>query len=175
MNRVMALATFSIVVASGFASQVQVNFDRAADFSCFKTYRLVRTPGLPSSPAFPVGFWDRIPGLIEERLDDGRIKPVASGGDLILSYSVHITEHPQKINLSDGVGPTGLGWGNAVYMATIRTIYDWTRVVNIVDAKRNHIVFEGTLSETTGSTPERNAKKLIRAFPEILARYPPQP
>jgi len=175
MNRIVALAMFSIAFGSAFASQVQVIFDRAADFSCYKTYRLVQTAAFPSSPSFPVGFWNRIPGVIEERLADSGIKPVAKGGDLTLSYSVHITEQRQKINLSDGVGPTGLGWGSAVYMAKLRTIYEWTLVVNIVDAKRNHVVFEGVLSQTTSSTPERNAKKLTRAFHEILARYPPLP
>ena len=175
MNRIVALATSSVAIAIAFASQVQVNFDRSADFLHYKTYCLVQTAAQSASPAFPAGFWNRIPGLIEERLAEGRIKPVSSDGDLMVSYSVHITEHPQKINLSDGVGPTGLGYGNTVYMATLRTIYEWTLVINIVDAKRNHIVFEGTLSQTTGSTPERNAKKLIRAFHEILASYPPRP
>jgi len=73
------------------------------------------------------------------------------------------------------VGPTGLGSGNVVYTAILRTIYEWTLAVNVVDAKRNHVVFEGKLSLTTSSTAERNAKKLTKGFHEILANYPPRP
>jgi hypothetical protein len=173
MNRIVALATFWIAAVPGFAQQLQVNFDPAAHFSRYKTYRLVQATGL-SSKAFPVGFGERIVGLVEERLAADGLRPVATGGDLMICYNVHITEHPQKINLSDGAGPTGLGWGDATYFAILPTIYEWTLTVNIVDAKQNHVVFEGVKSQTTGSTPARNAKKLTKAFHEILDRYPPQ-
>jgi hypothetical protein len=175
MKRLVALATFLSAAVPGLAQQVQVNFDRDAHFSGYKTYCLARTSGFPPSPAFPVGFGDRIAGLVEERLAAMGLRPAATGSDLTISYHLQLTEHPQRINLSDGVGPTGLGQGDAVYTAVLRTIYEWTLVVDIVDARRNHVVFEGVLSQTTSSTPERNGKKLTKAFHLILDKYPPLP
>lgn len=175
MKRIVALITFLIPSACGFAYPLHVNFDRAVNFSSYKTYHLVQPAGSPSAPAFLVGIRDRIPGWVEDRLAAQGLKPVPAGADLVVSYSIRITEHSQKINLSDGVGPTGLGSGNVVYAAILPTVYEWTLSVNIVDAKRNHLVFEGILSLTTGSTPEKNARKLTKAFHEILATYPPRP
>jgi len=175
MSRIALLATFLIGSVCAFTFPLQVNFDRAVNFSRYKTYRLVQPAGAPSGPAFLVGVQERIPGWVEERLAAQGLKPVAAGGDLVVSYSIRVTEHSQRINLSDGVGPTGLGSGNVVYTAILRTIYEWTLAVNVVDAKRNHVVFEGKLSLTTSSTAERNAKKLTKGFHEILANYPPRP
>jgi hypothetical protein len=174
MKRIKALGLILISLPSAFAYQVQVTFDNAIHFSCYKTYRLKHSTGDQSPQAvFPIALRQRIAGVVEERLTAKGLKPVASGGDLLISYSIHLTEHTQNINLSDGVGPTGLGSGDAVYIATLRTIREWTLVVSMVDAKQDHLVFEGKLNEAISSIPEKNAKRLVKAADKILEKYPP--
>jgi hypothetical protein len=47
-------------------------------------------------------------------------------------------------------------------------------VIDMVDAKQ-HLVFEGILTQTVSSRPEKNAKKLAKAVSEVLDKYPPRP
>ena len=176
MKRIMVLGALLISVSSGFAYQVQVNFDPAIHFSCYKTYRLVHSTAAQSLRALSPNrlMEERIAGFIEERLATAGLKRVTTGADLMISYRIHVKDYPQNINLSDGVGPTGLGWGDAVYTATVRIIRERTLVIDMVDAKQ-HLVFEGTLTQTISSRPEKDAKKLAKAVSEVLDKYPPRP
>ena len=177
MKRIIVLGALLISVSSGFAYQVQVNFDPAIHFSCYKTYRLVPSTAAPSIRVLSPNRLmeeERIPGFIEERLATAGLKRVTTGADLMISYRIRVKDYPQSINLSDGVGPTGLGWGDAVYTATARINREGTLVIDMVDAKQ-HLVFEGILTQTISSRPEKNAKKLAKAVSEIFDKYPPRP
>jgi hypothetical protein len=175
MKRIMVLGLLLISVSSGLAYQVQVNFDPAIHFSGYKTYRLVPIAA-QSLRALPPNrlMEERIAGFIEERLATTGLKRVTTAADLMISYRIDIKDYPQNINLSDGVGPTGLGWGDAVYTATVRIIRERTLVIDMVDAKQ-HLVFEGILTQTISSRPEKNAKRLAKAVSEVLDKYPPRP
>jgi len=59
-------------------------------------------------------------------------------------------------------------------MATVRVIREGTLVIDMVDAKQ-HLVFEGILTQTISSRPEKNVKKLAKAVSEVLDKYPPRP
>lgn len=109
MKRIMVLGPLLISVSSGFASQVQVNFDPAIHFSGYKTYRLVHSTAAQSLRVLPPNrlMEERIAGLIEERLATTGLKRVTTAADLMISYRIDIKDYPQNINLSDGVGRRG--------------------------------------------------------------------
>jgi hypothetical protein len=173
MNRSMVLGTLLISLWPGFAYQVRVNFDPEAHFARYKTYRLVHSTGAQSAPLL---FPDQlIAGFVEERLAARGLKRVTPGADLLISYRFVVAEYPRKINLSDGVGPTGLGWGDTTYTALVRPIQEGTLVIDMVDARKNHIVFEGISSLTVSSSPQKNTKKLAGIVREILESFPPRP
>jgi hypothetical protein len=175
MNRTMALAAMMLSIAPAF-SEVKVNFDESAHFSRYKTYRLVRSTDAQSSQALTqTGLTERIAGFVEERLAAAGLRPVTTGGDLVISYRIHLAERPQKIDLTDGVGPTGLGWGDTRYIATVRVLHEWDVVIDMVDPQRNRLVFEGSLNQTTSSKPGKSARQLTKALDEILEKYPPRP
>ena len=175
MKRIIVLGALLISVSSGFAYQVQVSFDSAIHFSCYKTYRLADSTAAQSVRALSPNRLteERIAGLIEERLATAGLKRVTTRADLMISYRILVRDYPQTINLSDGVGPTGLGWGDAAY-TTVRVIREETLVIDMVDSKQR-LVFEGILTQTMSSRPERNAKKLAKAVSEVLDKYPPRP
>ena len=175
LNWIIALAIFVISVTRVSAYPIQVNFDRTARFSQYNTYVLVGSADAQSSKIFPMGFCERLSGLIQEHLAAKHLRSVATGGDLTISYNITLRKYSQNINLSDGVGPTGLGSGDAVYSETVHRAYEWTLVINIIDTKEKNLVFRGQLSQATSSTGEKNAKKLAKAVDEILAKYPPEP
>jgi hypothetical protein len=53
--------------------------------------------------------------------------------------------------------------------------YQGVLVVDMMDAHRQKLVFEGTSTQMVSSKPEKNTRKLAKAVTEVFARYPPQP
>ena len=174
MNRIIAWGVIWISLLPGFAAPLHVTFDRDTRYSCYQTYRLDHATAPQASRLFPAGLSRQISGLLQEGLAARGLKPVAKGGDLSVSYTITAAEHPQNVNLSDGVGPTGLGWGNTVYTTTVGFVREWTLDVRIMDTRQHRLVFEGTLSESTSSKPQKNARNLEKAVDRILDQYPPQ-
>ena len=113
----------------------------------------------------------RIAGFIEEALAARGLKRVNAGGDLLVRCRMIVTERPQLITFYDG---PGWGWGGGYSTTTVQTYYDGTLVIDIVDANRGKLVFEGTSTQSISSKPEMNTEKLVKAVNKVLAKYPPQ-
>jgi hypothetical protein len=177
MNRILVLGALICAVSPGFAHKVRVDFDHGIHFSNYKTYRWVEVAGTPPEGAlFPNQLMrERITGLIEEALAARGFKRVTTAGDLLISYGIQVTEHPEYITFYDGGGPGwGWGWGSGFSTTTVQTIYEGTLVVDMVDAHQKKLVFQGTSTQTISSRPERNTRKLAKAVSEIFEKYPPQ-
>jgi Domain of unknown function (DUF4136) len=177
MNRALVLGVLLGAACPGLAHRVRVDFDHKTHFSSYKTYRWVDSASPPQEGLFPNGLMqERIAGLIEEAMAARGFKRVATGGDLLISYGIQVTEHPQFTTFYDGGGPGwGWGWGSGFSTTTVQTFYEGTLVVNMVDANQKRLVFEGTSTQTISSRPERNTRRLTRAVNEIFEKYPPQP
>jgi hypothetical protein len=117
----------------------------------------------------------RIAQYIEEAMAARGVKHVAKGGDLLIDYRMNVTERPQFVTFSDGVGPVGMGWGNSFYTTTVEYTYEGTLIIDLVDARQNMLVFQGASSQSVSSRPEKNTKKLLKAVNEVIGRYPPKP
>ena len=176
MNRILVLGVLLGAACPGLASRVRVDFDHKTHFSSYKTYRWADSASAPLPEGlFPNGLMrERIAGLIEEALAARGFKRVATGGDLLISYGIQVTEHPQFTTFYDGGGP-GWGWGSGFSTTTVQTFYEGTLAVNMVDANQKRLVFEGTSTQTISSRPERNTRRLAKAVNEIFEKYPPQP
>jgi hypothetical protein len=178
MNRILVLAILLCTGSTGLAHKVRVDFDHGIHFSGYKTYRWVDSTAVPSPEGlFPNQLMrERIAGLIEEALAARGFKRVTTGGDLLISYGIQVTEHPEFVTFYDGAGPGwGWGWGSGFSTTTVQTIYEGTLVLDMVDANQKKLVFQGTSTQAISSRPERNTKKLAKAVNEIFEKYPPQP
>jgi len=177
MNRIITLGMLAMAVSPGFAHTVRVDFDHGTHFSSYKTYSWLHSADVESSPAlFPNQLMEkRIASSIEEALAARGLKRVPSGGDLLISYRINVTEHPEYVTFSDGWGPTGLGWGSGFTTTTVQIRYEGTLVIAMIDTKQNQLVFQGTSTQAISSRPEKNTKKLAKAVNEVFQRYPPQP
>jgi hypothetical protein len=180
MKRIMVLGALACVVSTGFAYKVRVDFDHGSHFSNYKTYRWVRSADAPSPEAlFPNELMqDRISGFIDEALGARGLKRVTTGGDLLISYRMKVAEQPHFTTFSSGAGPGwgwDWGWGTGFSTTTVQTIYEGTLIIDIVDSNQQHLVFEGTATQTISSRPEKNVKKLAKAIGEVFEKYPPRP
>jgi hypothetical protein len=93
---------------------------------------------------------------------------------------VDVKEQPVFTTISSGMGPGwgwgwGWGWDDGIATTTVQTIYLGTLVVDLVDAHRKQLVFQGTSTQTISSRPERNTKRLAEAVNRVFEKYPPRP
>jgi hypothetical protein len=182
MNRIVVLGALLCVVPPGFAHKIRVDFDHGTDFSRYKTYSWTRPADAPPTDAlFPNQLMqERIASFIDEALASRGFKCVASGGDLLVSYRITVTEEPQYTTFYDEILPgwdwnQGWGWVSGYSNTVVQTIYEGTLIVDMVDSHRRQLVFEGTSTQTISSSPYRNTKKLGKAVREVFEKYPPQP
>jgi hypothetical protein len=126
----------------------------------------------------------RIASFIEEALACRGLKRVTKGGDLLVSYHVTVTEQPQYVTFSDWsgapIGYWGWGWGwspwvSSYSVTTLQPFFEGTLVIDVVDANRNKLVFQGTSTQAVSSRPKKNTEKLAKAVNRIMAKFPPQP
>lgn len=183
MNRIVLLGAL-LAASSGFAHAVRVDFSHATHFSCYKTYRWVAFPESPTQPLFPNQLMDqRITHFVEEALASRGLRRVTTGGDLLVSYNMIVTAQPQFVTFNDWGGPGwGWGWGGpgwgggwgGISTTTVQTFYQGTLVIDMVDARRNELIFQGTSTQSVSSRPAKNTERLAKAVNRIMAKYPPQ-
>jgi hypothetical protein len=175
MNRIMLVA-LAIALTPALAHKIRVDFDHNTHFSSYKTYRWVPAADAQASQTqFPNQLMDeRVVSFIDQALVARGLKRVTTGGDLLISYHVKVTEQPQYITYDDGPG-WGWGWGSGFATTTVQIIYLGTLVIDMVDEHQKQLVFQGTSTQTISSRPEKNTKKLAKAVNEVFERYPPRP
>jgi hypothetical protein len=190
MTRKIVLLTLAFVVLPGMAQRVRVDYDHGCNFSRYKTYRWetlqnVQSPDL----GFPNQLMqERIASFVEEALAAKGVKQVQTGADLLAGYDMRITALPQFTTFGNTWGPGwgwdgwggpgccgwGSGWNSSFSTTTTQTIWTGTLVVNLVDAGRNRLVFQGESTDMISSKPEKNAKRFHKGICEMFERYPPR-
>ena len=181
MVRTGLLAALLCMVPNAFAHKIRVDFDHGANFGSYKTYCVERGADAGSPlPTFPNPLvMNRVGVLIEEALGARGLKRATGSQDLHVTYRIDVREQPSYFTYSDGWGP-GWVWGYspawpvAFSTTSVQIDYQGTLVVDIIDAKRNKLVFEGTSTQMVSSRPEKNNKKLTKAVCEVFAKYPPR-
>jgi hypothetical protein len=174
MNRAVLLAAVVCTIAPGAAQKVRVDFDHTCDFSRYRTFRWVAPP---EQQALNQLMQERVVSFVEEALAARRLKPVKADGDLLVSYRTTVTREEQFTTFSDVTGPGwgwGWGWQSGAAITTVQPYLVGTLIVDLTDARKQRLIFEGVASETLSSRPERNTKKLAASVRKIFDKYPPR-
>jgi hypothetical protein len=163
------LAGSSAVIAWG--QQVQVDFDKDANFATYKTYAWAK--GTPvQSP------------LMDQRIVDGVDKQLAAKGmqkvepganpNAIVIYHGAVGTETQLNTMSTG----GYGWGGrwggmGMSTTTVDKIPVGQLVVDIGDASTKKLLWMGNASDTLSDKPEKNEKKINKALDKMFKKFPP--
>ncbi|WP_455365676.1 DUF4136 domain-containing protein [Kaarinaea lacus] len=160
-----------------------IDYDVAADFSAYKTYAWsektddTTSKSMNDSPLVH----KRVRESIDENLQAKGLQRVdAAQADLLVNYhlSVAVTGHTSS-SVSFGVGSYGhrssVGLSVGVPVGG-RTIEEGTLLIDIVDAKKNSVVWQGASSRqlSRSPTPEKTRAIVDEVVSEILAGYPPK-
>jgi len=168
-------AALSFVGAGAFAQDVKVDYDKAADFTKYKTFAIK----LGTSWNNPLSE-KRVLAVIQAAPTEKGWTATTDDAKADAVVVLHgATEKQKSLNTfySGGYGGYGWrgGWGGGMSSSTT-TVDEYTvgtLVVDIFDAKTKALVYRGTASDEISNKPEKNAKKLAKASDKLFKDFPP--
>ena len=168
-------AALTLVGAGAFAQDIKVDYDKAADFTKYKTFAIK----LGTSWNNPLSE-KRVLAEIQQGLTEKGWTATTDDAKADAVVVLHgATEKQKSLNTfySGGYGGYGWrgGWGGGMSSSTT-TVDEYTvgtLVVDIFDAKTKALVYRGTASDEISNKPEKNAKKLAKASDKLFKDFPP--
>jgi hypothetical protein len=177
MNRMMTIGFLTLICFSLAltAQDVSYNYDQAADFSKFKSFKWVEIKG--STHPDQLADQQIRSALETEMAKKGLSKTDSDQANLYIAYQLAIGQEKQINAYNTGGAGWGYGarWGGGMSTATTSTINVGTLVLDMYDPGAKQLVWRGTASKTLDATakPEKRQKTLAKVAQKMLKNYPP--
>jgi hypothetical protein len=169
MKRLVVMFVLAFALSTVAVPKVRVDFDHAADFSCYKTYRWA---GAPNADFLNQLMQKRVIGFVEEALAAKGLKRVETGGDLVINFQMDVMEQPVYTTISNG--GWDWGWGGGIATTTTQIFLTGMLTVDVVDSRKGRLVFQGRSTSPISSKPTHNTRRLARSVNDIFEKYPPK-
>ena len=180
MKRILCFVPVILLLAGMAAAQdVRFNYDKAADFAKYKTYKWVEIKTSDKDPLID----NQIRTAIETELaKKGLAKSDSDNVDLYIAYQLAITTEKQVDTWNTGYGYGG-GWrgyrgmGTTTGTATTSTLYIGSLQLDFYEVPAKKTVFRAVASKTIDqkAKPDKQQKNLAKAVQKMLKDYPPKP
>ena len=171
--RTCPLLCIAVVLLAGSAGRqdVRYNFDSAADFSKFKTYKWIT---LNSEAPIDKLTDEQIKVALDAGLArKGLTKVDTDRPDLFIGYQT--TEHiSEQFGGRDSPWSVGPSWNGS--SDSIRTVYKGELAVDMYDPADRHLIWRGVANKTfnrEARTPDERQKNLEKAVSKLMKDYPP--
>jgi hypothetical protein len=182
-----AVLLSSIIVALGlvlapatiWAQKVEIGYDKAADFSQYKTYSWIPRTVPPTNPLLAT----IIDNTIEYELSQKGLRKVDNDPDLLVKSYGGASDVQGGFAASDP-GYTASGgepmpgtnmWGGSLPATPVPQVMKGSLTVDLVDAKQKHLVWRATAK---GKMDYDKRSKLVdqanKAVEEMFKKYPPE-
>jgi hypothetical protein len=172
--RIAMFATSAWLILLGTmapAQSVTYDYDRAANFSSYKTYAWSRGTELTDE----LNHARVVRGVDSRLVAKGltRVEPSANP-DVLVAYHASFEKNLEISGSTHGWGPFGLG-GDRLGSARVQAVLVGTLVVDIADARTGAIVWRSVASSDISPTdkPESRDKKIAKATEKMFKNYPP--
>ena len=183
MSRLLLLArvAFLLAASSAIAQDVRYNFDKATDFSKFKTYKWIE---LKDAQKLNNLAEKQVQAAIDAELaKKGLMRTDKDPADLYVGYQVAVDQEKQFTSYSSDWG-YGSGWyrggwygapGGGFTTGQTSTIYNGQLAIDMYDSANHDLVWRGVASKTidTKAKPDKRQKNLTKAITKLLKNYPP--
>ena len=164
----VALAVGGLAACSTI--ETSADWDKAADFSKYKTYAWHEV-----QPAENSLVQQRIQAAVDSALASKGLRKVDDNPDLWVVTHTRLSEQTQ-INTYDTGWGYGWRWGygGGMTTSTVSKVPVGNLIVDLVDANAKQMVWRGTASKTlsTSSTPEERDKAVHEAVNKMFQQYP---
>ena len=170
--RIILAALALVAVAS--AQKVTYNFDQAADFGKFKSYKWIEIPG-------GVKLDDLTARQLTAALDGelakkGLAKTDSDSADLFVGFQVALSQEKQITAYNTGWGYGPRWGGTGISTATVSTLTIGSVDFDMYDRSQKQLVWRGVATKTidTGAKPEKRQKNIQKGVEKLLKNYPPK-
>ena len=173
----MRIATFvttacvALLGTIAFAQNVTYDFDKATDFSRFRTYAWVRGTEI----ADPLNH-NRIVNAIDAQLASRGLTRVEAGAtpDILIAYHASFDRDLQITGFSSGWGGYRFG-GNRSGTARAEEILVGTLAVDMVDARTRTIVWRAMATKDIDvkANAEKRDRNIQKAAEKLFKNFPP--
>jgi hypothetical protein len=176
MKKVSLLLLIMIIATSCSSVKVSSDFDKSAGFAAYKTYSFTEeAKNLPLDDLNK----NRIITAVESELGLKGFTKTESNPDVLIDLKLKGEQkQTATANTSGGYGyGYRYGWGGGFSTTTINydTYVDGTLFVDMIDAKKNQLVWQGRGTRTVD--PDASQKKrednINYAVKQIFKQYPP--
>jgi hypothetical protein len=153
-----------------FGQQVKTDYDRAADFSHYKTYSWQKVQ--TQDPLWV----DRIEQAVNADLTTKGWTQVPSGGNVAI-VAIEMTQNQQTLDTFYNSYGRGWRWtgGFGDSTTTVNNYTVGTLVVDMFDAKTKALIWRGSSSDTLSSKSDTNIKNLDKGVKKMFDQFPPEP
>lgn len=162
----MAFMSIFCAATSLLAQDATYNYDRAADFAAYKSYRWTERERVTDDPLVHHDIRRAIEALLAQK----GLQRTESGGDLYIDYQTAV-DHERQFDAWT-MGPRWSG----VSRATSSRVDVGTLVFSIYDPVKKQLVWRGTVTKTLNPSkdPDKNYRNLEKAIAKLLKNYPPK-
>jgi hypothetical protein len=176
MHTLAVAAALSLAGPTVFAQDVNVDFDKDADFSKVKTFA-VKIGTSWNNPISEKRITDEITQTLVEK--GWQTAAPEQADALVVLHGA--TEKQKNLNtFYSGMGGYGgygwRGWGAGGMGTATTTVSEYlvgTLVVDIFDAKSKQLMFRGSAQDEISDKPEKNIKKIAKASDKMFKNFPP--
>ena len=173
MKILTLIPVLALLVASCGSISVATDYDKATDFSTYKTYAFYKT------------------GIDKVELSDLDKKRILRAIDTTLQakgfsksenpdFLVNISTKVEKnVNVNQFNAGYGYGWGRGwnpyfgINNATVTTTTEGVLTIDFIDAKKKELFWQGNGTGYLTSNQAKKDKVAAEFVSEILAKYPP--
>jgi len=166
--------TFAMVVllaSAAWAQKVDVDWDRDADFSKFKTYAWTES----KHPAH--GLWaQRVMDGVDAKLAAAGLKKVDASAhpDLEVVYNAGIKEHTVVEDYDYGYRPWWGWYGPRPQYSTSYVEKQATLIVDLVDNSNKMMVWRSVARDTLADSSDKNLKTFNKTLDKMFKSFPPK-
>jgi hypothetical protein len=165
MNLIRTIALVAVCFTGiATAQKVVSQYDRATDFSKFKTYKWLIIQGTT-----PPNTAQNVVGLVNTVLVQKGLLQSEGNTDLLVGFQTSVDQQRQ-INWFNNGGPRMGGMGQA----TTSIIEVGTLVVDMYDPGQKQLIWRSSATKTLtpGGNPEKNYERLQKAVDKLLKDFP---
>jgi len=161
-----------LAASAALAQKVDVDWDRDADFSKFKTYAWTDS----KHPA--QGLWaQRVMDSVNTKLTAAGLTKVDASAhpDLEVVYNAGIKEHTVVEDYDYGYRPWWSWYGPPVpRYSTSYVEKQGTLIVDLVDNSNKQMVWRGVARDTLADNSDKNLKNFNKAMDKMFKSFPPK-
>lgn len=175
---------FMVFILSACTSMVNVDYDKATDFTSLKTYRIDKAPVRVSGDTrINSPFMQRrVESALNTELSKRGFESLKNNAELEIKYYLDIKQEfeTQDSSVSFGFGSFGhhsaIGFGFDVPVGEVTSIDNLVLTIDVLSTKNNKLIWRGSLGYSLyeGATPETYDSLVKELVVEILKNFPPK-